>query len=421
MSQNVIEATHQLLGSIYLQPAEDRSRHAFVISKPQDGLRLSGLAIELHYEERALTATVLFLRKHAALHLRALSVSDVRAFLTQFVSNNFWLLAHEVFLRRTDQSLNDFLSDAAKESFAAAMAASALFVQPRELTLFPLSVLQINDAFLSDPFFLVPPLGLNAELVRNKIMQRELAPDQFPPLVDTKFRPQPAAAWLGVHAPNVETAMRVRAAVLGAIALLPHPKERYQFSGRAIIKGRCTFVPGSYSLSIGNPHTPALAQNVVITADDHIWLALLARKLQSERKVDRKHLRALEYHYRSWVPDPTRRFPTLFAALDAIYGDAGQATQAVIDAVGPVMGADYSFERLRMMLGLRASVIHGGAPNVYESSKYQDYYERYGADATRDLELIVARCLQITIFGEALNERPHTFADEIRARTGRII
>jgi hypothetical protein len=52
------------------------------------------------------------------------------------------------------------------------------------------------------------------------------------------------------------------------------------------------------------------------------------------------------------MPDPVKRFPTLFGALDAIFGDAGQATQAVIAAIGPVMGADYSYERLKLLLSL---------------------------------------------------------------------
>ncbi len=148
---------------------------------------------------------------------------------------------------------------------------------------------------------------------------------------------------------------------------------------------------------------------------------MLAQKIVSPIKVDKRQMRALEYFYRAWVPDPTRRFPTLFGALDAIYGDAGRATLSVIDAVGPVMGPVYDYERLKRLLGLRASVIHGGAPNVYESSDYHRYYERYEEDATRDLEVIVARCLQAVIFGSAMQERPHTHAALMKPHTGRDI
>jgi hypothetical protein len=62
--------------------------------------------------------------------------------------------------------------------------------------------------------------------------------------------------------------------------------------------------------------------------------------------------------------------------------------------------------------------VHGGAPNVYESSSYEKYYETYEDDPTRDLELIVARCLQAVIFGDCFAERPHTYAELIKQHTG---
>lgn len=85
------------------------------------------------------------------------------------------------------------------------------------------------------------------------------------------------------------------------------------------------------------------------------------------------------------------------------------------------MGSDYDIPRLKLLLSLRASVIHGGAPNVYESGSYQRYYENYYTDATRDLELIVARCLRVEVFEGSLLERQHTHADLLFRETGRRI
>lgn len=85
------------------------------------------------------------------------------------------------------------------------------------------------------------------------------------------------------------------------------------------------------------------------------------------------------------------------------------------------MGEAYDYGRLKLLLGLRASVIHGGAPNVYESRNYHLYYERYEEGAIRDLELIVARCLQAVVFGSTMTERPHTYAALIKEHTGREI
>jgi hypothetical protein len=85
--------------------------------------------------------------------------------------------------------------------------------------------------------------------------------------------------------------------------------------------------------------------------------------------------------------DAPERFPWLFIAPDAIFGGAGQATQAVVEAIGQHGDP----KRLRLLLSLRGSVFHGGAPDVYDSDSYYRYYENYGDNPIRDLELITAR------------------------------
>ena len=129
----------------------------------------------------------------------------------------------------------------------------------------------------------------------------------------------------------------------------------------------------------------------------------------------RRQVRALEYFYRAWPLDAPERFPWLFTTLDAIFGDAAQATQAVVDAFGRHGEASFEYPRLRLLLGIRNSVIHGGAPDVYESDKYHRYYETYGDDPLFDLERITAQCLRSTIFDGALVEHPDPNAEIIRA------
>lgn len=163
---------------------------------------------------------------------------------------------------------------------------------------------------------------------------------------------------------------------------------------------------------------PPLAQDIVIGSEDHEWMSILAAKFSDPATKIRKQINALEYYYRAWPLGEVERFPILFMALDAIFGDASQATQAVVDAVGPVMGQAYDSGRLKKLLSLRASVIHGGAPDVYDSSKYFAYYEKYVQDPIYDLELITARCLQSAVFGGTLVSRPHTYADLIKATSG---
>lgn len=413
------QATELLLHAIYYERGPDRFEHSFIYKHP--GRPLGGMGIDLNYENHALTDTVLYLRRYGAPYLRTLSVSDVRNVLTNFVSDNFWTISGEAWGGQSTESFSTFLSAEAKQSLANAMASSRLFIQPRELTIFPLTVIRCEKAFTFPDFFLVPPSALTPQLMDLSTNPGVIKPTAFPPFAHSDMSTQPVASWLGVWAPNFETAKRMRATILGALALLPHHAERYLFTLRKLTAGRCTLHGGSWTVSLGDPHTPALSADVVLNANDQPWLEVLSGKLTAPQKVDKRRMRSLEYQYRSWIPDSSRRFPSLFGALDAIYGDASAATQAVVDAVGPVMGPKYDIKRLKLLLSLRASVVHGGAPNVYESSSYHQYYSAYYTDATRDLEVIVARCLQQEVFDGALIERPHTHANLIYQEFGRRI
>ncbi len=54
-------------------------------------------------------------------------------------------------------------------------------------------------------------------------------------------------------------------------------------------------------------------------------------------------------------------------------------------------------------MGIRGAVIHGGAPDVYESGKYLKYYQTYSADPIDDLDEVVTESLRRRIFGETLH------------------
>jgi hypothetical protein len=394
-----------------------RSSHGFLIQRPGEPLRMSGLGIEINYDETLFATAVLFVRRHGAPYLGSLSFSDVRSIITNFVAESFYLVADEIWGRQFEDSFGEHLSPATFASWGNALRQSRLFLEPRELTLFPLSIISCDETFSYPDFFITHTNGLTPELMESNVRPSELQPDMFPPFVGSQVPAKPVSSWLGIWAPNVETASRMRATILGAVALLPHQIERYLFSMRTIVAGRCTLTGGSYSVSIGDPHTPALSENLTLTDADKGWLSDLADLMKSMRKDRRRRMRALEYQYRAWSPVPAKRFPSLVGALDAIFGgDGAKATQAVIDAVCPLMGAGYDETRIRMLLGLRASVIHGGAPNVYESSSYRRYYESYHVDAVRDLEVIVAKCLQMEIFGPEFPERAYTYAHVLEER-----
>lgn len=424
---NAHKAVNMMLDAMFCQRTPDRRQHSFMYNKPGGHPLAGGAGFEVNYDDRGLLKAALFMRRNAAPHLGSLSVGDVEKVLTDFICDNFWIIDNDAWEgcllgvgQARDAPFSDFVSVGTKERLAEAIAVADIFVEPRQLVTFPLVTVRVEEEFECPTFFFVRPDGLKLSRLPPGYIDADLQSDSFPPFGRWDGIRRSPSSWLGVWAGTAEVAKRHRAAIVGALALLPHRLERYLFSGRTLFGGLCTFA-GSLSMTTGDPHTPPLSEDIVIGKADHGWLTILADKLVSPAKVDKRQMRALEYFFRAWVPDPTRRFPTLFGALDAIYGDAGKATQSVIEAVGPVMGSAYDYDRLKLLLGLRASVIHGGAPNVYESSDYHKYYERHEEDATRDLELIVARCLQTVIFGTAMQARPYTHAALIKQHTGRDI
>jgi hypothetical protein len=420
MTDHPREAAKLLLSSMYKHRHFDRRRASFIFTKPgQHPFAGGGCGTEVNFDAARLLECALYVQKHGAPHLLGLPVSKVESDLIGFVTESYYLLAPETFLRSFAGSYADNVSAATSGAFTAALVASHFFVEPRLTAIFPLVPIRVAKEYISAAFFLCPPGSLATALGGDTAGFR-IIEDTFPPVAKWEGRREPTASWLGVRTPTIEAARKVRAAVLGAVALLPHHYERYTFSGRKLFGGEIAF-SDRYTLSFGAPHTPPLMSDIIIGADDQRWLDELARKFASPTKEDRKHLRALAYFYRAWTPDRVKRFPIMFAAIDALFGDAGQATQAVVDAIGPIMGPEYTAERIRVMLGLRASVIHGGAPDIYESSKYQTYYRDYGKDAVKDMELIVARCLQQVIFPGTLTERPHTHAEVIFKETGRML
>ncbi len=363
------------------------------------------MGTDIYYRARDLTRAALFVRQNGPPYLKYLPISAIWSMLQNFVSDNFWYLCDDVFLKRFDGTYAKRVSAGAKAQLAEALAASEIFQPRNELTLFPLVPVQVEFDFDSEPFFLVTPRSLaNARLPSN-VDLRYIASDRFPPISEWKGRTEMPGAWLGVRSPAPHASKKMKAAILGALALTPLPRYRYSFSERSMFGGSCTIGNDGISTSLRQePHTPSMMHDIIVSEGDHAWLTLLAAKFTSNERAVRRQLHALEYFYRAWETEPSERFPVLCMALDGIFGDANHATQAVIEGVREVLGPNIREPRLRQLMDLRAAVIHGGAPDVYDSRKYARYFDDYEADPIHDMELVVANCLRAKIFGAALTE-----------------
>ncbi|MGX9143776.1 hypothetical protein [Mesorhizobium sp. 128a] len=408
-----------LLASMF-KTMTDGTIHKFLFGKPGAPPFERRFGTEVHYSRRGLQSAAIFAREKGPSFLRMLPMGQIENRLTNFVSENYWHMMDDAFFPRFTGPFSQVVSESAKAKLEEAIKGSDLFKAEDVLTIYPIVPLTVKEDFDGGAFFLIAPSSL-AGKVPTAFPQKLLLPNQFPPFSDHEGDKHTPAAWLGTRAKTSFAAGKTKATVLGALALLPHHFERYIFTGRKVFGGRASFEGGGYSFGFHASETPPLSEDIVLTENDKSWLEILAKKLNSDQKQDRKHTKALEYFYRAWGPSPVARFPTLFMALDAIFGDASQATQAVVASVAPLIGPEYDYARLKKMMSLRGSVMHGGAPDVVESDKYHDYYVDYGEDPISDLENIASKCLRQEIFGSAMEERPHTYAELIKEKTGRIV
>lgn len=412
------EAIELLLSAIYWRGG-DGLKTSFMFGRPGAPHYDRRMGVEFTYRQKELVRAVLFVRRHGPAYLRMISLNDVRSSLTNFLSENYWHLVDETFAQSFDCSFAEHISEVPKQELALALEQSKLFRPKQLLTVFPLVTVAVRRDFDSDTFFVVKPSGLDHRRLPENVSQRWLKPDQFPPMNDWKGITHTPSSWLGVRSPALLAAKKMRSAILGSFALVQHPMERYLFTGRKTFGGYC-ILGESITTSIGDSPTPPIGDDIVLTEQDHAWLGRLNDKLLSNDRHDRKHIKALEYFYRAWPYDPAERFPVLFMALDALFeageGESEGVTRTVMAGVSSLLGDEFSDERLRLLIRLRGSVIHGGAPDVYDSRKYARYWNDYGEDPIRDLERITAACLRRAVFDDKLVEHPHTHADLIAKR-----
>lgn len=406
MSDPSLETVDLLLASMSTTVGDDGMEHQFNSSGEQ--WQLHGFYVTVFFSRRKLIAAALHVRSAGAVYLRDLSISDIMDMLSDFAKRHYPLCSVGVPFGAQAASFLPTCDEETRLRLAEALRASPVFAAPEVTVVFPLVTIRVEADFSTTAFFLRAPSGLALEF---DPQPRELAPEMFPPMINPRMRSERPSSWLGFRAANHASGAKRARAALGAFALTPSLAYRHMFSGRSVWGGHCV-IDQSFTISFGASLTPPIAEDIVIGARDHAWLAILADLFVSEERSARRQLSALQYFYRAWSLGASERFPLLCMALEALFGEDGRATAAVLEGVHGTIGPLDS-RRLQLLMKIRASVIHGGAPDVYESSKYSQYYRRYGEDPIRDMGLVVAACLRQVIFGDALQEHSEPHLDII--------
>lgn len=402
-----------LLAATYNTVGEDGLASAFILGRRDGQPTLGGISLTLFFRRKKLMPAVMKLRSLGPPHLRYLPLGHSFEKLRSFLTDRYHLVAGNNIFSRAETSLLERLSKEQVDLLVDQFAKSDILSPPQETCLFPLVTIQMRDVFEGAVFSLSTASGLAEQKSLTNLPRGYVNGQQFPPFSDWKHKTQSPTSWLLVTAPSPEVAKKYRASILGAISLAVMHRYRHQFTGRKVFGGVVSVRDG-WSFSDSSPHTPALGEDLVLGSEDGSWLDVIDRALASSSEADIKKLKSLQYFYRAWFLPDSERFPIDCITIDSMFGDANGATEAVARGVDDLFGGKLDRARVLLLMRLRNSVIHGGAPDVYDSSKYARYYRDYGDDPIADMSSLVAECLRRKVFDGQLREQPDPYAEVIR-------
>lgn len=406
------EIIKNLLESVYNYAGEDGLSSSFVIGRRDKNYVFGGVSVTIFFRRKKLLAAALKLRSLGPPHLRYLPLTISIEGLRSFLTDQYHLVAGSEAFSRAETSLFKRIPKEKFELLIEKFALSDILMPHLETCLFPLVPIQIKNTFEGRIFSLSAASELAAQTPLANLPRGYVNGQTYPPFSDWGYKTQSPSSWLIVTAPSPEVAQKYRASILGAIALTVMHRYRYQFTLRKVFGGLVSIRDG-YSISDSSPHTPALGADIILGDKDGIWLDVIDNALASGSEVDVKTLKSLQYFYRSWFLPASERFPIDCMTIDSMFGDANGATEAVARGVDELFTGKLDRARVLLLMRLRNSVIHGGAPDVYDSSKYAKYYRDYGDDPINDMSALVAECLRRRVFDGQLREQPDPYAEII--------
>lgn len=395
----------KILKATFRPNSKGRSRsHAFMYGKKGALDWEKSGCTEVHYDHKLMLESAFFAREIGAPYLQKVPINTIINLCTNLISENYIIWASETFLADFHTSYFEFISETALIEFSQEIRESEIFKSNQILFTFPVQTIRIENEYKGDIFSLLNPESLNSVKKPTDISRYGIEPHLFPPSRQMSNRFYPFNSWLCVTSPHLKEAKKNKAAILGALSLKYKYELRYQFNMVRHVGGYCSFGKDMTNV-IGDPHTPSMSQDLIVTKSDLPTLNKLDLLLSTSDIEDKRKIKALEYLYRAWFLDESERYPFLFMCLESLYGDEEQATQSIINGVKSAVEINALDNRLRLLIKLRGSIVHGRAPEIYDSSKYAQYYKRYSICPSRDLGILVAACINSTVFNNSVIEQ----------------
>jgi hypothetical protein len=257
---------------------------------------------------------------------------------------------------------------------------------------FPLCQIRVDDSYHGTEFYLVGDGDLDIGKLED--------------IANVSSRMK-ISAWIGCSAPFDELTHKIKRVALGAIALRLSHVNRTQKTIAIAPTGFLNHNDLSWSSSI--EHVPPIGDEIVIGTAEHWWLAKIDEILGSAEKVTRRLRKALEYHYFGWFRSDNERVPFNFMSLDAIFGQGNEPSGVKLKR-GILNTLDMNLDETRLddIFLIRNQFIHGGCPDIFDSSLYESYLKKYNCDPTIDIDYLTASCLRKSTFGTQFEMQPIT-------------
>lgn len=350
-----------LLKAYHGRPAPDRMIDDLLYEDVPPGHSERNYTVRLFLKPSALTAPAIMLKGKGPSYLAAHSLNDIAEMLRKFLYRSYPLIWRKTKNEDFDGSLYELVSADCRSALAEALEKSSIFRPSIEYTAFPITPLVVKADFDCENFSLIDVHSLtegNADWLCEQYLGN-----------------QEVGGWLVVKAASVESAKRDRRVVLGALALAMDQQHRHGFTLREVARGFLRFPkPQSISTFTSGPHTPPIGSPITIENSDHKWLNKLPTILARSSKLAKRHGKALEYYYRAWFMDDSDRCFLLFMALDAIFGQDGSGFAAGMKAgIQETLKENIEENRLKALLRIRNTMLHGGAPDLFASSNYLEH------------------------------------------------
>ena len=371
------------------------------------------IPIKIFFRKRMLLESSLQLRRIGPEYLKLVSVNRVSSLLTNFLLNNLVEFVNFDFDFREAYQFSNLIDESAVDEITQRFLSSGALLPTYRSFFFPLTGVTIEERVRGNLFQLLSPDQLAYDV--GEPQNSKFLADQFPPWLKKGNR-QKVSAWLQIKSPLTEVAQKQKAVILGSILLSIIQTYRHQFTMRETISG---FASGEEKPSTIHhsgfemPHIPPFSGEVNLNPTHDEWLYEIDALLEPVDNISLRNSKSLEYFYRSWFLKEAEKFPVECMAMDAVFGDATEATKSVVDGVCELMEGTVDPRRINSLMRIRASVIHGGAPDVYSSKKYAKYVSRFGADPVSDMSILLAECLRRKVFGKSFRIQPDPFQQYI--------